>query len=124
MHLWFVHIRININFMRFIPILLSIFFSSSSYSASTGGTGWREISEIGCHLNDGTCYVTLDIPVGPSNCHNHSIRWNKNNSDSGKETLSLLMAASAAGKKVTFYVSDSCYDGYHPTFTYMIVKMK
>lgn len=56
---------------------------------------------------DGTCYVTLDIPVGPSNCHSSSIRWNKDHSDSGKETLSLLIAASAAGKRVNFYVSGT-----------------
>ncbi|WP_419243679.1 hypothetical protein ACN08P_09000 [Photobacterium leiognathi subsp. mandapamensis] len=110
-------------FTKYIYIALLVIFSSSSYSASTGATGWREISEIGCHLGDGTCYVTLDIPVGPSNCNSSSIRWNKDHSDSGKETLSLLIAASAAGKKVNFYVSGNCY-GNFPTFLYMSVKMK
>ena len=46
-------------FTKYIYISLLIIFSSSSYSAPTGLTGWREISQIGCHLGDGTCYVTL-----------------------------------------------------------------
>ncbi|HIF9111852.1 TPA: hypothetical protein ACX6SN_002058 [Photobacterium damselae] len=108
--------------MKFVFMLLFIFLSPLSHAA-TGGTGWRDITEIGCHLNDGTCYVSLDIPVGPTNCHSNSVRWNKDHSDSGKETLSLLMAASAAGKKVNFHISDSCY-GAFPTFNYMSVKMK
>lgn len=122
MQLLFGHTRISMSAMRLVSVLFVIFISPFSYS-STGSTGWREISEIGCHLNDGTCYVSLDINVGPSNCHGSSVRWNKEHSDSGKETLSLLMAASAAGKKVNFYISDSCY-GAFPTFNYMSVKMK
>ena len=81
----------------------------------------RHIMEIGCHLNDGTCYVTIDgEQVGPESCKSTSIRWNKETSVSGKETFSLLMTAFAAGHLVQFRVLDSCYESY-PTFSYIKV---
>ncbi|GLQ75931.1 hypothetical protein [Vibrio penaeicida] len=100
---------------------LSVLLMTSHFA--TASSGWREITQLGCHLNDGTCYATLDTAVGPSKCRSTSIRWNKDNAASGKETLSLLMTASAAGKKVRFNVVEQCYGNY-PTFNYIVVQMK
>lgn len=109
-------------FIKYTLVIFSLFNIPFSYSA-TGDSGWRDISHIGCHLNDGTCYVSLDIDVGPAECSSNSIRWNKDNAASGKEIFSLLMAASAANKKVSFHISEQCY-GNFPTFSYMSVLMK
>ncbi|MBU1668731.1 hypothetical protein KKC13_09955 [bacterium] len=33
-------------------------------------TGWRKISNFGCHLVDKTCYVNIEgSAVGPESCH-------------------------------------------------------
>ncbi|MBY3789041.1 MULTISPECIES: hypothetical protein [Photobacterium] len=109
-------------YIKYTLVMFSLFNIPLSYSA-TGDSGWRDISQIGCHLNGGTCYVSLDINVGPAECSSNSIRWNKDSSTAGKEIFSLLMAASAANKKVSFQVSDQCY-GNFPTFSYLSVLMK
>ena len=101
--------------------VLGVFFLSNVALAEH--TGKRNINDIGCHLNDGTCYVSITgDPVGPSSCHSRSVRWNKD-SHSGKETLSLLMTAFTAGKQAGFYISDSCYSRqpHFPTFRYINV---
>lgn len=102
-------------------ILLTLSILATSVNAQS--TGPREIKQVGCHLNDSTCYVTLDKSVGPDSCNSTSIRWNKDHSDSGKETLSLIMAAAASGNKVSFEISDECYINQKtfPTFYYINV---
>ncbi len=97
--------------------ILLITLPSAVFADTNSGS--REIQQIGCHLNDGTCYVYIDgAAVGPSQCNNTSLRWNKDSANSGTEMLSLLMAAFAAGKKVNFRVVDTCYGSY-PTFSFI-----
>lgn len=82
----------------------------------------KEIESIGCHLNDDTCYVIVNgDAVGPSECPSNSIRWKKDSSVSGKETLSLLTAAFMANKRVHFNITNTCI-GKYPTFSYFSVK--
>ncbi|WP_155400613.1 hypothetical protein [Vibrio nigripulchritudo] len=107
---------------RLIQLTMISSMLLTSNVALAKGSGWRDIKQIGCHLNDGTCYATLDTTVGPAQCRSSSIRWNKDTAASGKETLSLLMTASTAGKKVSFNVVDTCYGNY-PTFNYIVVQM-
>lgn len=86
--------------------------------AGAKGTGQRTINSIGCHVDDGTCYAYIGSAVGPAECQHESLRWN-NDAVNGKATLSLLMAAFAAGHKVDFYISGCMY-GF-PTFSYFNV---
>ncbi|MGK3962892.1 hypothetical protein WMF38_01705 [Sorangium sp. So ce118] len=94
--------------------------------ASAEATGQRQILQIGCHLNDDICYVTISgSAAGPSRCRSTSIRWNSQSSTNGKNLLSLLTAAYLAGKKVNFAVSDSaCFSDQptYPTFDYANVE--
>lgn len=88
-----------------------------------GSIGPRKILNIGCHLNDTTCYVTVEgSAVGPTQCSNTSIRWNESSSPGGKNTLALLMGAHMSGKPVLFYILDTCYaSSIYPTFSYINV---
>ncbi len=110
--------------MSKFKITIFTLLSMVAVNSHAVGSGYRFINNIGCHLNDGTCYVYVDgDAVGPTDCSSNSIRWNKDNANSGKETLSLLMTAAIARKKVNFQISNSCYKyqaGY-PTFTYIIL---
>jgi len=88
--------------------------------AGGANSGPRTIISIGCHLGSNACYADVDgAYVGPAGCVSNSIRWDPTASG-GKENLSLLTAAYMAGKKVSFFVSDSCFTGQtmYPTFFY------
>ena len=95
-------------------------FTVSPIVAFSEATGPIEINSIGCHLDNSTCYVYVSDSYGPAECNSSSIRWSKDNTTSGKETLSLLMTAFAAGKMVNFNITDTCYNAY-PTFNYINV---
>lgn len=90
---------------------LSIFlFSTESYAA--GHTGSRKIVDMGCHLGDDTCYVTLDSNIAQGNCAATtaaSVRWSSS-SVGGRNALTLLTAAYMSGKRVSFYITDACYN--------------
>ncbi len=111
--------------MRMTMTLLSVLALSVPGVASAADTGPRDILDIGCHLFDNTCYVTVSgDAVGPASCRTNSIRWNSQSSPGGKNALSLLTAAFLAGKKVNFSVPDtSCYadQPFQPTFSYFAV---
>ena len=96
--------------------LLAVLVSPFTQATSTGQ---RVINAVGCHLHDTTCYVIVDKLVGDTQCSSTSIRW-KSDDANGKETLSLLMAASVAKKKVTFNLDGSCM-GVYPKFNYINV---
>ncbi len=102
--------------MKKKSILFLLSLSSFSQAATTGP---RTIHAVGCHLHDNTCYVSVDKVVGSNECSSTSIRW-KSNDVNGKETLSLLMAASVAQKKVTFNLDGNCM-GVFPKFNYIVV---
>ncbi|APD95717.1 hypothetical protein BM523_17900 [Alteromonas mediterranea] len=102
---------------------LGLFLLSSLliWSADAQSVELKEIKSIGCHLNDDTCYVTVSgTAVGPSQCNSKSLRWRKDASVSGKETLSLLTTAFVTQKKVHFNIVESCIGNY-PTFNYFSV---
>ncbi|MFA0132072.1 hypothetical protein AB4440_07175 [Vibrio splendidus] len=102
--------------MKKIVLLLLLPLGSLAQAATTGP---RTIHAVGCHLHDNTCYVSVDKVVGSNECSSTSIRW-KSNDVNGKETLSLLMAASVAQKKVTFNLDGNCM-GVFPKFNYIVV---
>ncbi|MFY0563292.1 hypothetical protein ACN28E_05565 [Archangium lansingense] len=89
--------------------------------AQATGTGLRTITNIGCHLNNNTCWVDISgSAVGPANCRATSIRFNIT-APNGKNIFSLMTAAFLAGKQVSFELPDTCYvdQPIYPTLTYM-----
>ena len=113
--------------MKKILTAVFLLFSSSAFAAVE--SGYRNIEDIGCHLNDRICFATLSgIPVGPVGCSHVSIRWETRVSDigakNGNAILSMLMAAHAAGRQVNFGVSEACFGPQpaFPTFIYLRVK--
>lgn len=105
---------------KMIFISVAFFGASVSAAGSLGNTNAMEISSIGCHVDKKVCYVYIDAKYGPETCSSVSLRWNKDSSVSGKETLSLLMMAFASGKRVRFNISDACLGSY-PTFNYFSI---
>ncbi len=96
--------------------LLSIVFFNSVAQAA-GHTGSRKIVDMGCHLGDDTCYVTLDSNIAQGNCAATtaaSVRWSSS-SVAGRNALTLLTAAYMSGKRVSFYITDACYSS-QPSF--------
>ena len=88
-----------------------------SLQAAEGNTGWRTLTSFGCHLNDGTCYFSVDgAAVGPAECLKTNIRFNTKTSENGDTWSSLILAAYLAGKKVHLNIAG-CYGAY-PTFSY------
>ncbi len=79
-------------------------------------TGPRSITLVGCMLEAGQCYVSVSgEPTGGTfGCSSTSIRWNADNTASGKRWLALLYGAYLAGKKVNFAI-DGCFPDW-PTF--------
>jgi hypothetical protein len=78
---------------------------------------------MGCHLNNTTCYINVNEPVGiPGECKGKSVRWVKD-AINGKEILSMFLAAQMANKKVGLFISNECFSGTgnYPTFNYMSV---
>lgn len=107
----------------FTAFLLCVLYVTVASAA--GLSGYRTIVDIGCHLTNNTCYAYLDgEPVGPPECQRDSIRWNEQTAPNGKSTLALLTSAFMAGKKVSFYVTDVCYEDQpaYPTFSYINVQ--
>lgn len=105
--------------MKIQSIALILSLSIFSVNSIAESSGLRDINKIGCHLNDGTCFVEISgDSVGPESCKSVSVRWNQDTAASGTEMLSLLMAAFAAGKQVSFNIVESCY-GTYPTFSYI-----
>ena len=88
------------------------------------GTGPRYIQEIGCHLTDKTCFVTISGgAVGASPCVSNSIRW-REDAPNGQSILALLTSAFSDQKRVNFAVfNDSCFtpQPQYPTFWYIII---
>jgi hypothetical protein len=104
-------------------LVVAVFLFSTGFT-NAESTGKRQIISMGCHTHDATCYVSISgAAVGPQSCSSTSLRWNKDEAASGKETFSLLLAAFAGDKSVSFKVSDQCYVNQNsfPTFRYLSV---
>lgn len=106
--------------------MIRIFFSILLFIGSNGAissetTGYRNITDMGCHNVDATCYISLDgnpVTGGGPSCVSNSLRWSTA-TVWGKNWLALIMSAKAQGKMITFFVS-SCYSSQaaYPTFDY------
>ena len=92
-------------------------------TANSGGTGWRNITSLGCHLTDGTCYFNIDgAPVGAESCTNNNVRFDVLNSPNGKTWLSLLQQAYASKTRVSLNI-NACYgNSNYPTFNYGAIE--
>ena len=102
-----------------LKILCGLFLAvfCMSLQAAEGHTGWRTLTSFGCHLNDGTCYFSVDgAAVGPAECLKTNIRFNTKTSVNGDTWSSMILAAHLANKRVQFYITG-CYGSY-PTFAY------
>ena len=102
---------------KFCALIWSALLISGGVTANTD-SGSRSLTHIGCHLSDGTCYVTISgNPVGPSACSHTSVRWHKESENSDR-VFTLLTAAYMGNQKVNFRISDSCYEKQpnFPTF--------
>jgi hypothetical protein len=105
--------------------LVPLFFMFLSINLSAESSGKREITLVGCHNYDNTCFLSLaGDPVGPEECQSNSVRWNKKNDPNGEATLTLATSAFYAGKKVTVYLANSCYADQpkYPTPLYISVN--
>ncbi len=103
---------------------MSQFSFAESTAEDVTGVVYRNIEAIGCHLNDKTCYITVDEKVGlQGECFGTSVRW-YSDAINGKETFSMFLAAKMANKEIALYVKDGCFDGggNYPTFSYMSVR--
>ena len=100
--------------------------SSEVAPTGIGGSGYRYIINMGCHINDNTCYVYVSgAAVGPStSCTSTSIRWNRGASPNGESTLELLKSALISHKLVNFEISSYCYplQNNYPTFDWIQVN--
>ena len=102
-----------------LTLLISLLISFSALSKE-GETGWRNITLMGCHLTDGSCFIHIDGPaVGPENCKGNDIRFSVLDSPNGKIWLSLAQGAYVTEKQISFYIKG-CYakQPSYPTFTY------
>jgi hypothetical protein len=90
--------------------------------ASAANTGLRTITNLGCHLNDDTCWVNFTgDAAGPAQCRTTEARFSAG-SPGGKNLLALLTGAFLSGKQVNFGVHDTtCYpaNSAYPTLEWI-----
>lgn len=100
---------------KFIVILFLLFLSTSS----NADVHTFKIERVGCHINSNMCFAYVDGPI-TSSCpsNDRSFRWDVTGPNGGS-ALSILLAAQAAGKRVTFDESG-CYSNY-PSFAFLII---
>ncbi|MCW8880549.1 MAG: hypothetical protein OQK04_06590 [Kangiellaceae bacterium] len=102
-----------------ISILSVSLFALPKTNASTGGTGWRNITSFGCHLTDGTCYFNIDgASVGESSCLGNNVRFDAQNMPNGRVWLSLIQQAIATKKKIQLNINGCYGTSIYPTFNY------
>ena len=98
--------------------------TAGTASAQEGWTGPRQVTNVGCHLNDGTCWAKLTgATFGPAACDQFAeVRWNQLTTANGRAWLTLFTAAQATGTSVHVYV-QGCFASQpqYPTFIYGIV---
>jgi hypothetical protein len=104
-----------------LVVMVVLAFPGQALAVSTGS---RNITNIGCHLGDDTCWIDISgSAVGPSGCTSNQIRFSVN-STNGKSVFSLLTAAFLAGKQVNLEVTNTCYLGntVYPTIGWLNVS--
>jgi len=106
-------------------LALSVLFLFFPFAALGEGTSWRNVLDVGCHMNDGTCFALLDgAPVGESfGCASKQVRWSVD-AHMGKHHLSMMLLALKTGGTARVNLSG-CYaqrnvEGVQPwpTFSY------
>jgi hypothetical protein len=88
----------------------------------------RQITSLGCHSGDGTCFVTLDGALFGKNepcAANYptginQFRFDNGDTPSGRRAYASLMAAFLAGKRVDIAISGCTGQGV-PALSYYIV---
>lgn len=90
----------------------------SSDSQAVAETGWRTVTDMGCHTVDYTCFVTLSgASFGPAGCTGNQMRWDSQTMPNAKNFLAQMTAAFLAGRQVNVAIGDSCYSAW-PTPNY------
>ncbi|MBJ8442779.1 hypothetical protein [Acinetobacter bereziniae] len=106
-----------------IIFVTALFLSSITYAGENVLN--RKILDIGCHMTDGTCYVTLTgEPFGAyENCPSKTTNTFRFNSSSihGRRAYASFYGAFLSKKIVDVYI-DGCYETGSPTITYYHVK--
>ncbi|WP_103654236.1 hypothetical protein [Agarilytica rhodophyticola] len=93
---------------------------STSFSAFAA-VQTKYIKDVGCHINRTTCFVYIEGTISSACANNDgSFRWNGTSDTNGNAILSILLAAQASGKQVTFGESG-CFENF-PTFNYATIK--
>lgn len=90
-------------------------FSEGAFAVDSG---IGQITNMGCHTGDETCFVSLNVPVfgAEFGCASTQARWPVNSYPNGKVALAQLTAAWLAGKRVGLNIV-ACYNGW-PTFNW------
>ncbi|WP_288454723.1 hypothetical protein [uncultured Acinetobacter sp.] len=97
-----------------LVLMFGLIFSSLSYADENINS--RKIIDIGCHVNDGICYVRLDGPefgstLGCSITSTNQFRFDNANSVNGKRAFAALYAAFLTQKVVDVYLSGCTSQG-------------
>jgi hypothetical protein len=116
--------RINVAF-KSNKLFAIILFAPILAWGQTGWSGFRAITDFGCHNIDSTCFLTVDGPPvsGGSGCTSNSIRWDSKNDPNGKTWLAIILAAKASGGRVGFNI-NRCYPAQinYPTFNWGLLE--
>ncbi|QNW97025.1 hypothetical protein IC797_11670 [Acinetobacter seifertii] len=105
-------------------IFLVSFFNTTSFAGEN--VNGREITDIGCHSINGTCYVTLSgdsfgTTLGCANTATHEFRFDDADTTNGKRAYASLLAAFLTNKTVDIFL-DGCTSQGAPKLQYFHVR--
>jgi len=110
----------------FSKISLLVLLLTAGIAHAGEALGGRFVTNVGCHSEDGTCYVflsgasfgsTLGCPAGAG----RHFRFDNANTENGRRTHASFMAAMLAGKTVDVYVHGCNVNGI-PKLSYFTVN--
>ncbi|WP_373350421.1 hypothetical protein [Acinetobacter bereziniae] len=109
--------------LKNLILVFALIFSSLSYADENINS--RKIINIGCHVNDGICYVRLDgsefgSTLGCSISSTNQFRFDNANSTNGKRAFAALYAAFLTQKVVDVYLSGCTSQGFPQLIYYGI----
>ncbi|WP_151779956.1 hypothetical protein [Acinetobacter bereziniae] len=109
--------------LKNLILVFALIFSSLSYADENINS--RKIINIGCHVNDGICYVRLNGPefgstLGCSISSTNQFRFDNANSTNGKRAFAALYAAFLTQKVVDVYLSGCTSQGFPQLIYYGI----
>lgn len=108
--------------MKSLLFAFAIFLFQNSASAQTTFTG--QISDIGCHHVNATCYATFrNVPIALPECANKGeLRWDNADSEDGRRTYSSLLSAFLTDTWLSVTVSGCTIQGYPAILYYHLIK--